>query len=89
MLTLDIPPLMTVTEIVFAKRGTVNHNAKTVWSGTNEVPEGYAVQNHVLKKTLLLSGISPDIPTHDDRRKMTGNLGDGFARITLVAPETD
>ena len=59
------------------------------YDGTNEVPEGYAVQNHVLTKTLLLSGISPDIPTHDDRRKMTGNLGDGFARITLVAPETD
>ena len=57
-----------------------------VYDGTNEdLPEGYAVENHVLTNTILLSGASSDIPTHDNQSTMTGNEGNGFALITFIS----
>ena len=56
------------------------------YDGTNEdLPEGYAVSSHVLTNTLLLSGESSDIPTHDNASTMTGNTGNGYAVITFVS----
>lgn len=57
------------------------------YDGTNVVPEGYEVINHVLTSTLLLSGASNRIPTYDNGDTMTGNTGDGYAAITYVGQE--
>lgn len=56
------------------------------YDGTNTVPEGYAVLNHVLESPLVLSGNSNLIPTYDGIEHMKGNQGDGFAKITFISP---
>ena len=53
------------------------------YDGTNTVPDDYAVTNHVLTNTQVLAGNNP-IPTFDGSSTMTGNSGDGYARITLI-----
>ena len=60
-----------------------------VYDGTNTVPEGYAVLQHVAIYPKLLSGISSRIPTYDNTSSMMGNKGNGFAKITLVSPDPE
>lgn len=56
-----------------------------VYDGTNVVPEGYSVLHHVALYPVVLSGISCDVPKYDGTGIMTGNRGDGFAKLTLVS----
>ena len=55
-----------------------------IYTGTNEVPVEYAVKKHAFTEGITLDGTSADIPTHDGKDYMTGNAGDGFAKITFV-----
>lgn len=57
------------------------------YDGTNTVPEGYSVLNHTLASTVVLSGNSNLIPSYDGLDHITGNEGDGFAKITFVSAE--
>ena len=60
-----------------------------VYDGTNVVPDGYAVTNHRALYPLLLTGTSDRIPVYDDTGTMTGNKGDGFAKLTLVSVDSN
>ena len=55
-----------------------------IYVGTNTVPEGYAVTSHVLTDAITLVGTSNEIPTYDGTSTMTGNSGNGHAKISLV-----
>ena len=57
------------------------------YDGTNTVPEEYAVLEHTLAGTVVLSGASDRIPTYDGLDTMTGNEGNGYAKISFVSAE--
>lgn len=56
-----------------------------IYDGTSSVPDGYAVSSHILTNGLTLDGNSSSIPTHDNLSTMTGNQGDGYAKITFMS----
>lgn len=58
-----------------------------VYDGTNTLPVGYAVTNHKVLYPLLLTGLSNKVPIYDETSTMTGNKGNGHAKITLVSPD--
>lgn len=55
-----------------------------VYDGTNVVPDGYAVTSHYLTDAVTLIGNNNSIPTHDGLSFMTGNTGNGYAKITYI-----
>lgn len=58
-----------------------------VYDGTNTVPTGYDVGTHVLTNAKTLDGTSNEIPTYDGTGTMTGNRGDGYARVIALNEE--
>ena len=58
-----------------------------VYDGTNTVPTGYDVGTHILTSSKTLDGTSNEIPTYDGTGTMTGNSGDGYARVTCLNEE--
>ena len=44
----------------------------------------YQVKNHILTDAITIDGTSSEIPTHDGTSTMTGNTGNGYAKITYV-----
>ena len=55
-----------------------------VYDGTNTVPNKYAVTSHVITNGKTLDGTSSEIPSHDGTSFMTGNEGNGYAKITYI-----
>ena len=53
------------------------------YDGTNTVPSGYDVGSYVLTNTSLVNGGS-SMPTYDGSSTMTGNTGNGYAKITVI-----
>ena len=56
------------------------------YDGTNTTPTNYNVGSYVLTNTRLLDG-TYSMPSHDGNSIVTGNTGNGFAKITLIDEE--
>ena len=60
-----------------------------VWASGVSVPSGYTLTaNHYLSNTQNINGGS-SMPKYDGAGNMTGNTGDGYARITFTKPVLD
>ena len=57
-----------------------------VYTDSSNTPvSGYLVTNHILTNAFTKDGLDTTIPTHDNSSTMTGNTGDGYARITNIS----
>ena len=64
-------------------RNDSNGNQCTETNALNDVKCSYHYSNKIFNETIMYSG-TESMPTHDGNSTMTGNTGDGYAKITLV-----
>ena len=55
--------------------------------GTNDLSCSYHYSGYSFKNSVMIDGDSV-MPTHDSKEEMTGNTGDGYAKISLLTDST-
>lgn len=53
-------------------------------NGTTDINCSYHYSGKKFTNTILLAGTETSIPTHDGTSTMTGNSGNGYAKITYI-----